>query len=408
MSSKRKVLVINVDIDNDLGEKAKVKGPIIGKKDNVSAASRLALADAEDSDVNAIFQAVRIFEELEKGGEQAEVVTLTGNSNLGYQADREIVHQLEEVISLYSPDSCIFVSDGASDERILPLIQSRLRLDAVRTVIVKQQKDLEKTYFVILDKLREPQTARLVFGIPGLALMLLAFSEVIGIKLLVGLLGAYLILKGLGMEEFIFKRLSTFQFSFDKVPFIFYFASVPLAIVSLWIAVSKVNEVQLLGVTSGPKVVAWFLKDLLLLLPISLLLIVIGNTLGAMDEKKNYLLPRYLTQACTIILLWFIFNNASDWVIGTLSFSDFFYSTILGVAAMYLVIVLSREFKKSIISQLRLEGKEVYTEIGGRIGKIVGIRKNLGSFIIETQGGQKFDLEFDHISNLGEKVIVKY
>jgi len=57
---------------------------------------------------------------------------------------------------------------------------------------------------------------------------------------------------------------------------------------------------------------------------------------------------------------------------------------------------------------MKLEGKEAYTEIGGLIGKVVGLNKKKDAFIIQTTAGQKIDLDFNHIANVGEKIIIKY
>ncbi|MFW5987405.1 MAG: DUF373 family protein, partial [Methanohalophilus sp.] len=48
-------LVICIDRDNDLGDKAEVQTPIIGREAHVDAAVRLASADPEDSDINTLF-----------------------------------------------------------------------------------------------------------------------------------------------------------------------------------------------------------------------------------------------------------------------------------------------------------------------------------------------------------------
>ena len=73
MGSKTKILIICVDRDNDIGEKAGLETPIIGREALVSAATKLALADSEESDINAIFEAVRIYEQLTAREEDAEV-----------------------------------------------------------------------------------------------------------------------------------------------------------------------------------------------------------------------------------------------------------------------------------------------------------------------------------------------
>ena len=53
----RRILVLYVDRDDDIGVKAKIKTPIIGREDNLKAALSFALSDPEDSDVNALFAA---------------------------------------------------------------------------------------------------------------------------------------------------------------------------------------------------------------------------------------------------------------------------------------------------------------------------------------------------------------
>ena len=61
-----RILVLCVDRDDDLGMKAGIKTPILGRKDNVDAATSLALRDPEEADANAMFEAVRIYDNLKK------------------------------------------------------------------------------------------------------------------------------------------------------------------------------------------------------------------------------------------------------------------------------------------------------------------------------------------------------
>ena len=64
-----KTLVLCIDRDNDFGEKAGIRSPIIGRESNLSAANSLMLADAEDSDSNALFSAISTYDSLVKSGE---------------------------------------------------------------------------------------------------------------------------------------------------------------------------------------------------------------------------------------------------------------------------------------------------------------------------------------------------
>lgn len=405
MADRRRTLIVCVDVDDDLGEKARVKGPVIGRKANLAAASKLATVDPEDSDVNTMFAGIHLYDQMAKEHEDAEVVTLTGSSRLGHHADRQVSRQLEAILAKFPADSCIFVSDGASDEQIMPLVSSRVKIDSVKTVTVKQTKELEKTYFVILEKLREPHFARIVFGIPGIILLLFAFSEFLGIRLFLALLGGYLLFKGIGLEDRLFKAFSGVQLSFDNQTFIFNFASAALLTVSALLGVSNALSIKDANALQAS---AYFLKGLFPLFPIALLIFVLGDILRLINEKKLYRLPKQVTFASGLLLAWLVLNNAADWVIGSLSFADFFYVLLLVVVAMYCFTILSAEFRKAILARLNLGGKDVYTEIGGFVGKIAGINPKKETFVIQTSAGQKIDLDFEHISDLGENVIIKY
>ena len=80
---KDRILILCIDRDDDLGKKAKINGPVIGKAANVQAATALLLSDPEDTDANAMFQAVKMRNELAKT-KNVEVATITGDSKLGY------------------------------------------------------------------------------------------------------------------------------------------------------------------------------------------------------------------------------------------------------------------------------------------------------------------------------------
>ena len=63
-----RLLVICVDRDDDLGEKAGIKTPVVGRDSCIEAAQRLALEDPEDADSNAVFSAIKTYEDLVSRG----------------------------------------------------------------------------------------------------------------------------------------------------------------------------------------------------------------------------------------------------------------------------------------------------------------------------------------------------
>jgi putative membrane protein len=90
-SSANKLLVICIDRDNDVGEKAGIVTPVVGRDACIEAAQRLALEDPEDADSNSIFAAIKTYEDLISKGYQVEVVTVAGVQDRGVQADEKIL-----------------------------------------------------------------------------------------------------------------------------------------------------------------------------------------------------------------------------------------------------------------------------------------------------------------------------
>ncbi len=169
-----KTLILTVDRDDDLGRKAGVRGPVIGRDECLKAANSLALADPEDSDANAIFAAISTFDNLRKDGKDVEVAILTGHENVGIKSDEIIAKQLDEVLKEVNPDDVIFVSDGSEDEFIIPIITSKRPIKHLRRVIVKQSKSIESTYYIIVKAMKDKKMMRRI--LMPIALIFLAYA----------------------------------------------------------------------------------------------------------------------------------------------------------------------------------------------------------------------------------------
>lgn len=237
MRSDAKRLVICVDRDNDLGEKTGIEAPIVGRDAVLSAGTKLALADPEESDVNAIFEAIRIYERLQSDAEggETEVVLLTGDRKTGLESDRKIAQELDAVLSTFRADSAILVSDGAGDEWIIPLILSRVKLDSVRRVVVKQSENLESTFYVLKRMLEDPKFSRTFLPPFGLIMFLFAISLLLGFSakafgVVLGFIGIYALLKGLGHENLLVELVESTKQSLysGKISFVMYITAIVL------------------------------------------------------------------------------------------------------------------------------------------------------------------------------------
>lgn len=204
-----RTLVLTVDRDNDLGVKAGIRGPVIGRKATLTAALRLGIADPEESDTNAILGALHHHDRLNErteGDDEVEIAILTGDVRVGPRSDRAIASQLDEVIQEFQPDTAVLITDGADDEASLPIITSRVRVDHVEKIIVRQSKGIESTYYYIAKAIEDPRwRARLLVPVAlfliifGLGLILPNGAVLIGAMPLI--IGIWILAKGLGWEQ---------------------------------------------------------------------------------------------------------------------------------------------------------------------------------------------------------------
>jgi len=231
--AKDRILVMSVDRDDDIGRKLNVKGPLLGKEKVLKVATNLSIKDPEESDSNAMFGAVKLFEEL-KDKYQAEIAVLTGHTNRGIDADREIAKQLTKVLEKKPSDFAVLVTDGADDEHVIPIIQSHIPILSVKRVIVRQSERLESGYYKIKDFIKEtlenPKFARLVFGLPAIALLLYALLGETGWRVIVGVVGAYLFIRGFKLEGYIYGMFNELKDSFTKRRFAFFMYIVAIAV----------------------------------------------------------------------------------------------------------------------------------------------------------------------------------
>jgi putative membrane protein len=167
-----KTLVLCVDRDDDIGVKTGIKGPLIGREDNLSTAMKLGLADPEDSDVNAMLSAVNMYDGLVKEGTDVEVATICGDVRVGTASDTILAQQLDRVLEEVRPDRVFLVSDGAEDEAFAPILSSRIRIDHVRRVFVRQTPGAESLYYVFTKQMRNPKVRRKIIAPLGLVLFL--------------------------------------------------------------------------------------------------------------------------------------------------------------------------------------------------------------------------------------------
>jgi putative membrane protein len=171
----KNILVLCIDRDDDIGSKGGVKTPIVGRDSCIHAGIRLAIEDPEEADSNAIFAAVKLYEELLSKGYSPEVALLSGTFKRGVEADEKIAYQLHDVLQKYKADGAVVVSDGIDDESVLPIIQNIVPVISVQRVVIKHSRSVEYSYAVLGRYLRsliyDSRYSKFFLGVPGALLI---------------------------------------------------------------------------------------------------------------------------------------------------------------------------------------------------------------------------------------------
>lgn len=231
-----KTLILCIDRDDDLGRKASIEGPVVGRKSVLEAAVKLSLADPSETDANAMFAAVKLYGEV-KGDK--EVVALTGSVKVGYHSDIILKKQLDGVLKKFKADGAIVVSDGREDEMVLPIIESVMQVISLHRIAVHSGEELKGIYYTISNFLKrateDRDLAKIIFGIPGLIALTYALLGQQSLRLVAGILSGYLIIKGLQLEKALGNLLSYVKDSFVNLStsFFLYLISAVLGVVAM-------------------------------------------------------------------------------------------------------------------------------------------------------------------------------
>ena len=206
MKINMKTLILNIDRDDDFGRKTKTESPIIGLNDNLQAANKLGQVDPEDSDLNAIFLAIKTYTKLKEKDDNVAIATICGDINVGVKSDQILVEQLEKVITQTGVTEVVLISDGAEDEYILPIVQSRLKICSVVRVTVKQSREIEDTYYRII-KMLDDDKVKKQFLLP-ICLILIVWAIFVllnmtgsGFGAILLTLGMYLLIRVFNLER---------------------------------------------------------------------------------------------------------------------------------------------------------------------------------------------------------------
>jgi putative membrane protein len=297
-------LVVSIDRDDDLGRKASVAGPVVGRAAVLEAAVKLGTADPEDSDTNAMFAAVTVLDELRGAGEECEVCVLTGSGKVGVVSDRRVAAQFDDVLGRVGAQSAYLVSDGAEDEFLFPILASRVKVDGVRRVYVRQNASIESTYYTIVRALKDPKLrAKTVLPV-ALVLLILgiaAASQVLvwGVIGLAIVLGVYLIFWTFDVDEALIESIRGASTDIRQGSVAFGFGLFAIALVGVGF-LTGYNMYQAAGSSPPLDRTLFFLQEALLWWLLGALVWEIGRAMRRKLARGRF--PRSFVVATTSII----------------------------------------------------------------------------------------------------------
>jgi putative membrane protein len=364
--TQKRILILCVDRDGDLEVKAGIKTPLLGRTANVDGAVSLALKDPEEPDANAMFEAVRLYDRLhdEKQPEEVfEVATISGSELGGVSADRKLVNELNNLLETFNANEVILVSDGYSDEAILPLVESRVPVSSVRRIVIKHSESIEETAAVFTKYIRllvdNPKYSRVALGLPGILVLIFGVLWAIdnlkiypgalyyyGIAILI-VVGGFLLLKGFGVDRAT-KGLYKWAKEYSPPPLPVQISNYTIIAGILCIAVSVYLGIASVSINAAPfpvdfngwlgiapRIATFFILGVQDLLIAGVCIVLLGRSIRLYLERDSRLLRNV---ALTVLVAW------SRWILeGTAGVINSFYtkeSTVIGLNNPYFATFL--------------------------------------------------------------------
>jgi len=376
---KSRILILCVDRDGDIETKAGIKTPLLGRTANLDAAVSLALRDPEEPDANAMFEAVRLYDRLEsekQPAESFEVATISGLERGGVGADRKLVAELSSLLDSFSADEVILVTDGYSDEAVLPLVESRVPVSSVRRIVVKHSESIEETAALFSRYLKliweNPRYARIALGIPGLLFFLYGVFYIIPgavnyyLISIVLILGGVLLFKGFGVDRGA-RNLYKWAKEYSPPPLpvqisnYSIIAGVLCVAVSVYLGAASANTnvipdtPDLAGwINVLPKLAAFFIKGLMDLMVVGISIVLFGRSMRLYFERD----PRLLRNVALVVSVawsrWILDGTANILLEPGVGFDNAVFSNLvftivvgilIGIASVLLVIIIHRSTK---------------------------------------------------------------
>lgn len=339
-----RILVLCIDRDDDIGSKGGIETPVIGRDSCINAGTRLAIEDPEDSDANAIFAAVKTYEDLLKRGYQAEVALVAGKYNRGIEGDEKIGSEIQFIVDVFKADASVIVSDGEDDETVIPVIQSMIPVISIHRVVIRHSRSVEYSYAVFARYVKmlvyDPRYSRFFLGVPGALLVASGIATIFGltreaIALVLSILGGAFIIRAFDIDKSVGSLGKPNPTSFIRIFSIV--AGMLIIVVSVVNGLSHIPEgiftedMKSYEIITNKEIVGSFIRGTILLMWIGMGTIMAGTLLSNWFKGSIKTMSDILRIVILVLLYYPILQFTSVLTQGTSPF-NLISSLLIGLA----------------------------------------------------------------------------
>jgi len=339
-----RILVLCIDRDDDIGSKGGIETPVIGRDSCINAGTRLAIEDPEDSDANAIFAAVKTYEDLLKRGYQAEVALVAGKYNRGIEGDEKIGSEIQFIVDVFKADASVIISDGEDDETVIPVIQSMIPVISIHRVVIRHSRSVEYSYAVFARYVKmlvyDPRYSRFFLGVPGALLVASGIATIFGltreaIALVLSILGGAFIIRAFDIDKSVGSLGKPNPTSFIRIFSIV--AGMLIIVVSVVNGLSHIPEgiftedMKSYEIITNKEIVGSFIRGTILLMWIGMGTIMAGTLLSNWFKGSIKTMSDILRIVILVLLYYPILQFTSVLTQGTSPF-NLISSLLIGLA----------------------------------------------------------------------------
>ena len=247
-----RTLVVCVDRAGDIPRKTGLSTPVTGWEAVQSLVIEMGIADPEDSKVNTLLEGLKVTRGLRDENEDAIIGVVSGGTDSVVSADQAIARQVEGLIEEYDPDSAIVVVDSTEDERLLPIVESRVQVDSVDRVVVRQARDLESTYYLLKQFLADEELRQTILVPTGIVLLvfpaiLMLSNLAVAVGSITAVIGVFLLYKGMGVDNRLTEMSTQVRDALysGRVSIVTYVVAAGLALVGIFAGALGISELGL-------------------------------------------------------------------------------------------------------------------------------------------------------------------